>query len=107
MIAVLYRFWLYLGAVLFAFIWLIDSFDHSFQPDAPTGRRHYLNKIDESIDNAVYEIRTGKSNWMPARHSTVCISDMTYVLAVEVRSGRQMLALQSMWKVGRPPSLRP
>jgi len=35
------------------------------------------------------------------------IGDVTYVLAVEVRSGRQMLALQSMWKVGRPPSLRP
>lgn len=35
------------------------------------------------------------------------IGDVTYVLAVEVRSGRKMLALQSMWKVGRPPSLRP
>ena len=31
------------------------------------------------------------------------IDGVTYVLAVEVRSGRQMLALQSMWKVGRPP----
>ncbi len=35
------------------------------------------------------------------------IGDVTYVLAMEVRSGRKMLALQSMWKLGRPPSLRP
>lgn len=35
------------------------------------------------------------------------IGDVTYVLAMEVRSGRKMLALQSMWKLSRPPSLRP
>jgi|GEM_PF-5288311 len=36
-----------------------------------------------------------------------CIGDVTCVLTVEVRSVRQTLNLQSMWKVGRPPSLRP
>ena len=35
------------------------------------------------------------------------IDGIDYVAAFEVRSGRRMLALQSMWKRGRPPSLRP
>lgn len=35
------------------------------------------------------------------------IAGIDYVAAFEVRSGRHMLALQSMWKRGRPPSLRP
>lgn len=36
-----------------------------------------------------------------------CIGDVTCAFTVEVGSVRQMLDLQLMWKVGRPPSLRP
>jgi len=35
------------------------------------------------------------------------IGELEYWAVFELRSGRQMLALQSMWIRGRPPTLRP
>ena len=35
------------------------------------------------------------------------MGQLEYWAVFEVRSGRQMLALQSMWNRGRPPTLRP
>ena len=64
-----------------------------------------LPRIIEEADRLVYG---GTSDvGRPVVRAIKRIDGIDYVAAFVVRSGRRMLALQSMWKRGRPPSLRP
>jgi len=64
-----------------------------------------LPRIIEGADRIEYGGQSGVG-----RHVVRVIKRMgqlEYWAVFEVRSGRQMLALQSMWIRGRPPTLRP